>query len=161
MRRFRSPSADSGSRLYCILMRPFAAAWHDPGPDRGPLHVSGIGDCGSWWTCWSDTFWLERWSISLQPPPSLLPLSPSRPSRTCFRVGPPATGSGPTRPAGHAVAGCRPPYPCRIRVERAATRALGCRRPGGSLPHRQAQSWGRSALPARDGWSEHHQGASG
>ena len=42
------------------------------------------------WDRWPDTFWLGRWSLSLQPPP--LPLSPSRPSHKCVRVGPPATG---------------------------------------------------------------------
>ena len=80
------------------------------------------------WDRWPDTFWLGRWSLSLQPPP--LPLSPSRPSRTCVRVGPPATGSGPTRPAGLAVAGRRPSYPSRIRVERAVTRTAAGAAPG-------------------------------
>ena len=51
------------------------------------------------------------------------------PSRTLRVVrvarGPPATGSDPTRPVGHAVAGRRPSYPSRIRVERAATRRRG------------------------------------
>ena len=58
------PSAGSGPRLHCISARPFAAAGHDPGPHRGRLH-------GSWWACWPDTgtFWLGRWSLSLQPPP--------------------------------------------------------------------------------------------
>ena len=32
-RRFGSPSAGSGPRLYCVSARPFAAAGHDPGPD--------------------------------------------------------------------------------------------------------------------------------
>ena len=124
-RRFGSPSAGSGPRLYCVSARPFAAAGHDPGPDRGRLHVGCMGDGGEWWARWSDTFWLGRWSLSLQSPP--LPLSPSRRSRTCVRVGPPATGSGPTRPAGRAVAGRRPSYPSRIRVERAATRGAAGR----------------------------------
>ena len=31
-RRFGSPSAGSGPRLYCVSARPFAAAGHDPGP---------------------------------------------------------------------------------------------------------------------------------
>ena len=48
------------------------------------------------WACWPDTFSLGRWSLSLQPPEGPLPLqlSPSRPSRTCVRVGSPFTGSG-------------------------------------------------------------------
>ena len=47
--------------------------------------------------------WEVPRSLSLQPPP--LSLSPSRPSRTCVRVGTPATVSCPTRPARHAVSG--------------------------------------------------------
>ena len=39
------------------------------------------GDGGSWWSCWPDTFWFGRWSLSLQTPPK--PLSPSLPSLTC------------------------------------------------------------------------------
>ena len=55
------------------------------------------------WACWLDTFWLGRWLLLQQPPP--LPLFPTHPSRTW------------TRPAGLAVAGRRPSYPSRIRVE--------------------------------------------
>ena len=127
--------ATSGRRpsLYCIPARPFAAAGHDPGPHAGRLHISGMGVGGGWWACWPDTFLFGSWSLTLQPPP--FPFSPSRPSRTFVRVGPPATVLGPTRPAGHAVAGCRPSYPSRIRVTRAAT--LRRRRPGGPLPRRR------------------------
>ena len=87
-----------------------------------------MGGGGRWWARWPETFWLGsngRWSLSLQSPP--LPLSPSRPSRACVRVRPPATGSGPTRPAGLAVAGRRPSYPSSIQVERAATRGAAGR----------------------------------
>ena len=72
--RFGSPSAGSGPRLYCTLARPFAAAGHDPGPNRGRLHVGGMGGGGEWWARWPDTFWLGKWSLSLQPhssPPAL------------------------------------------------------------------------------------------
>ena len=37
-RRSGSPSAGSWPRFYCISARPFAAAGHDPGPDRGRHH---------------------------------------------------------------------------------------------------------------------------
>ena len=99
--------SESGPRVYCMLVRSFAAAGRDLGPGRGRLYAAAWGvvvagrpvQVG---TAWQDTFWLWRWSLSLQPPPLLL--FPSRPSRTCVRFGQPATGSGPTRPVGHAVA---------------------------------------------------------
>ena len=119
-----------------------------------------MGGGGEWWARWPDTFWLGRWSLSLQSPP--LPLSPSRPSRTCVRVGPPATGSGPTRPAGLAVAGRRPSYPSRIRVERAATRGAAgrgarCPAAAGAAPG-QVCAAGPSrpvrASPRAGGWDQ-------
>ena len=103
--RFGSPSAGSGPRLYCTSACPFAAAGHDPGPDCRHLHVGGMRGGSGCRACWQDTFWLGRWSLSLQPP--ALPLSLSRPSCTCVLVRPPDTGSGPTRPASYVVAGCR------------------------------------------------------
>ena len=42
-RRFGSPSAGSGPRLYCILARPFAAAGHDTGRYLGRLQVGSMG----------------------------------------------------------------------------------------------------------------------
>ena len=43
-RRFGPLSAGSDSRLYCISVRPFAAARHgfEPGPGKGRHHVGGI-----------------------------------------------------------------------------------------------------------------------
>ena len=69
----------------CISARPFAAAGHElePGPGRGRIHVGGI-EGGRWWACWPNTFWLERWLLSLQPPP--LPLFPTHPSLIRTRV---------------------------------------------------------------------------
>ena len=94
----------------CILECPFAAAGSYLCTGRGCLMIGSMGDGTSsrWWARWQHTFWLGRWSLSLPPP---LLLSPSRLSRTCVRVGPSATGSGPALPACHAVAGSRPPYP--------------------------------------------------
>ena len=145
-------SASSGLRLYGISVSPFSAAGRDPGPDEGRCHVSRIGVGGSYWACWPDNFWLGMWSLSLQPPP--LPLSPSRRNCTCARVGPPATGSGLTRPVGHAGAGHRPSYPSGIRMETApqppAAGLVSLQRP--------ARRRGRSARPGpvraspRGGW---------
>ena len=81
---------------------------------------------GSWWAIWPDSFWLGRWSLSLQPPP--LPRSPSRPSRTCVRVGPPGTQRG--RPASPWLAAG-----CRIRVI-----SEWRERPHGALPARSSES---------------------
>ena len=120
-----------------MLVCPFDAAWRDPGPDRGRLRASlrngaimvvavAGGPVGCQWTR------LVAAAVALAAASSVL-LSQSRPSRKCVtsRFGPPATGSGPTRPAGYSVAGRRPWYPSRIRVERAVT---GQHRPAGSLP---------------------------
>ena len=103
-----------------------------PSPDRGCADAftsAGWGG-GSWWACWPDTFWLTGGGRSSC---SLSPLSPSRPSGTCVCVGPPAAGSGRTRPASPCgpQAARRPAdtYPSHIRVERAATR--GARAAGG------------------------------
>ena len=60
--------------------------------------------------------------VALTAASSPLALSDSESSESCVRVGPPATGSGPTRPAGLAVACRRPSYLSHIRVERAVTR---------------------------------------
>ena len=96
---------------------------------------------------------LGRWSLSLQPLP--LPLSPSRPSRTCIRVWPPATGSG--RPRRSAPVPRRPRRstsppaggaPCHRSLLSDATRT---RRP--AARHGEA-GWPRWARPGRP---EHHQ----
>ena len=148
-------------------MRPFAAAGHDPGPSRGRPHVGGIGGGdGNWWACWLDAFRLGR---SLQCPPVLSIESPSRPSRRCIRVGPrraqrgrPAlpwraagrrirvasewrTGSGPTRPAGLAVAGRKPSYPSRVRRIRVAS---VCQRPASAAGSSVSSSWS-TLFPSR------------
>ena len=89
---------------------------------------------------------------------SLLPsrfLRVVRVSRTCVRVGPPATGSGKTRPAGLAVAGHLPSYQTCIRVERAAT--LGAAGRGARCPAAAAPAPGQvcvRALPRAGGWDQ-------
>ena len=101
------------------------AAWRDPGPYRGRLRVTlrngaimvvAVAGGPVGWTR------LVAAAVALAAASSLL-LSQSRPSRRCVRVGPPATGSGPTRPACYALAGRRPWYPSRIRVESGGDRA--------------------------------------
>ena len=93
----------------------------------------GKGGGGSWWACWQDSFWLGRWSLSLQPPP--LPLAPSRPSRTSVCVGHPREGrdrvwtnsAGRQRRGGaHAVVS--------ESHQSGESGDTGRRRPGGSLP---------------------------
>ena len=99
------------------------------------------------WDRWPDTFWLGRWSLSLQPPP--LPLSPSRPSRTCVRVWPPATGRAQRdRPAS--------PWRAVGRLFRVVPewREVRERRRG----PRPARRRGRSARPARAGITNRNQG---
>ena len=86
----------------------FIAYWSVPSPpqDMGRLHVGCMvvagGPIGQ--TCFGLGGGCSRCSLL---PSRSLSLSLSRPGRTCVRVGPPATGSGPMRPAGLAVAGRR------------------------------------------------------
>ena len=98
------------------LRRGRARTWTLPWQGT-PSRRRHWGGAGSWWACWSDTFWLGRWLLSQQPPP--LPLFPTHPSQTW------------TRPAGLAVAGRRPLNPSRTRVE-----SLSCLRtlPCSNLP---------------------------
>ena len=135
----RAPQSSAGTRAASGRRRPardhaFIAYRRVPSPPPGttPAPIEDVFTSAVWGVVVSGgpvghtRFGFSgRWSLSLQSPP--LPLSPSRPSRTCVRVGPPATGSGPTRPAGLAVAGRRPSYPSRVRVERAATRGAAGR----------------------------------
>ena len=86
----------------------------DPGPDQGRLRVSGMGVVVAVGPVGRRRFGLGggRSCCSLQ----------SSEPHLRFCVGPPATVSGLTLPAGQAGAGRSPSYPSRIRVERAATR---------------------------------------
>ena len=105
--------ASTSSRRLPAQDYAFIAYWGVPSPPPGTnqaLVEEGF---------WRDTFGLGGGRFRCSPEPPLPPLFPSRPSRTHVHVGLPATGSGPTRPAGHAVAGRKPSYASRIRVERA------------------------------------------
>ena len=109
----RQPAQD---KAFCISACPFAAARHDPCPDRGRLHVGGSLLAGHV---------LASEVISLAAVSSPPVLSESSKSHS---IGPPTTGLGPTRPAHHAMAGRRLSYPSRIRVERGGD--TGCLRLG-------------------------------
>ena len=94
----------------------------------------------------SSCLWLGRWSLSLQPLP--LPLSPSRPSRTCIRVWPPATRHGPNAASRPRRGG--PPAVVSESHPSGESGDTGRRRPGARCPARTppVRRRGRSAWPA-------------
>ena len=148
---------------FCKSARLFADAGHDPGHARGHLHVGGMGVvtvmvAGGpvWWACRPDTFWLARWSLSLQPRPSrsvrvvrvarAFVLGHPRPDR--FQRGRPRRG-GP-----QAVVSESHPSGESGGTER--------HRPGGfDAPSRPAWHRRRSSRPARAGRSEHRRRSGG
>ena len=130
---------------------PFAAAGMNPAPIEDSFTLAAWGGRGGV-VVGPLARHVLAWEVVALAAASFLPSSSLRvvrvaPTRTCVRVGPPATGSAPTRPAGLAVAGRRSSNPSRIRVERAVTRGPAGR--GARCPAAAG-----SAQPARAGRSE-------